>query len=249
MVRELKAKGVTVASVASSFFERSIQPLQRRVTYGYEYRGTADPPRMAKDVPSTEEIMRRVQHILNKVHSELYVPKQFNAKDPPNADDLARFVSHPPLPEDDDRAAQETPSPPWNDAIASASHRQCTATRKRKAIITTSKDDNNDNVQQQHGVAVDNPEPPRQGVEDETREGSLAPGQASPSATKEATTTGPKIMAAPKGLVIPKAIPLKKFAGKSSVGQSSKKSGTEPTSRVKTLCLRLNLPRLLRPPS
>jgi hypothetical protein len=76
-IRALKAKGVTGALVAYSFFERRIQPLQRKVTYGYEYRGTADPSRMAKDVPSMEEIMQRVQRILDKVYSEPYVPKLF----------------------------------------------------------------------------------------------------------------------------------------------------------------------------
>jgi hypothetical protein len=39
---------------------------------------------MAKDVPMMEEIMRRVQRILDKVYSEPYVPKLFSAKDPPN---------------------------------------------------------------------------------------------------------------------------------------------------------------------
>jgi hypothetical protein len=57
-IRALKAKGVTGASVAYSIFERRIQPLQRRVTYGYEYRGTANPSQMARDVPLTKDIMR-----------------------------------------------------------------------------------------------------------------------------------------------------------------------------------------------
>jgi hypothetical protein len=79
-IHALKAKGVTRVSISYSF-ERHIQPLQRRVTFGYEYRGPADPSQMAKDVPSMEEIMRRVQHILIEVHSESYVLKLFRAKD------------------------------------------------------------------------------------------------------------------------------------------------------------------------
>jgi hypothetical protein len=35
----LMAKGVTGASVAYSFFEHRIQPLQKRVTFGYDYCG------------------------------------------------------------------------------------------------------------------------------------------------------------------------------------------------------------------
>jgi hypothetical protein len=53
----------------------------------------------------------------------------------------------------------------------------------------------------------------RQGVEDETREGNLAPGQDSPSVAKEVTPPSPKIVAASMGLVIPRMLPLKKFAG------------------------------------
>jgi hypothetical protein len=35
---------------------------------------------MEKDVPSTKEIIRRVQRMLTKVHSEPYVPKIFSLK-------------------------------------------------------------------------------------------------------------------------------------------------------------------------
>jgi hypothetical protein len=80
----LKAKGVIGASVAYSFFERRIQPLQRRVTHGYENRGVEDPSRMVKDVLSIEEVMRRVTHILSDVYSEPFIPKLFSAKNPPN---------------------------------------------------------------------------------------------------------------------------------------------------------------------
>jgi hypothetical protein len=61
-------------------------------------------------------------------------------------------------------------------------------------------------------VVANNPEPLRQGVEEKTRGGNLASGQDSPSIAKEVTPSGPKIMAAPKGLVIPRMLPLKKFA-------------------------------------
>jgi hypothetical protein len=46
---------------------------------------------MAKDVPSTHEIMRRVQRILEKVDAEAYVPKLFSAKDLPNAVSVLDF--------------------------------------------------------------------------------------------------------------------------------------------------------------
>lgn len=57
-IRALKAKGVTSVSVTYSFFKRRNQPLQRRITFGYQYRGLTDPSRMAKNVLSMEEIMR-----------------------------------------------------------------------------------------------------------------------------------------------------------------------------------------------
>lgn len=130
---------------------------------------------MAKDVPSIEEIMRRVTLILNDVNSKPYVPKLFSAKNPPNQvsswnlvtkssalqcivlidsltmllmqDDVARYISHPPLPEDDGPAIGETPSPPQDEVVASPRCRQLMATWKRKARVTTP---TNDDDQQQH---------------------------------------------------------------------------------------------------
>jgi hypothetical protein len=64
-----------------------------------------------------------------------------------------------------------------------------------------------------YGAAINNPEPPRQGVEKGTREGSLASEQVPPSVAKETTHTGPKVVATPKGLVVRRAIPLKKSSG------------------------------------
>ncbi|RLN11202.1 hypothetical protein C2845_PM09G21060 [Panicum miliaceum] len=59
-IKHLKDKGVTEESMAYSFIERRIQPLQQRVHLGLEYEGIRDPSRMARDVPSVEEIVRRV---------------------------------------------------------------------------------------------------------------------------------------------------------------------------------------------
>jgi hypothetical protein len=62
-------------------------------------------------------------------------------------------------------------------------------------------------------AAINDPELPRQGVKEENKEGSLASGQVLPSVAKEATHTGPKVVAAPKGLIILRVIPLKKSLG------------------------------------
>jgi hypothetical protein len=70
--------------VAYSFFEHRNQPLQRRVTFGYEYHGPIDPSRMAKDEPSIEEVMRRLRRILTHVPTEPFIPKLFSAKGPAN---------------------------------------------------------------------------------------------------------------------------------------------------------------------
>lgn len=80
----LKAKGVTGASVAYFFFERRIQPLQRRDTLSYKYQGVTDSSWMVRDDPSVEEVMRRVTHILSDVNSKPLIPKLSSVKKSPD---------------------------------------------------------------------------------------------------------------------------------------------------------------------
>ncbi|RLM69216.1 putative gypsy-type retrotransposon [Panicum miliaceum] len=85
-IQALKDKGVTGESVAYSFIERCIQPLQQHIHLRFKYQGIQDPSRMARNMPSVEEIMRRVTRLFTGVHLEPYIPKLFdagNSPDPP----------------------------------------------------------------------------------------------------------------------------------------------------------------------
>ncbi|RLN07504.1 hypothetical protein C2845_PM11G02300 [Panicum miliaceum] len=97
-IQHLKDQGVTGESMAYSFIECRIQPLQQRVHLSFEYEGTHDPSRMAQDVPSAEEVMRRVTRLFTGVTSEPYVSKLFGAYYSPNPGNLERFRSDPPKP-------------------------------------------------------------------------------------------------------------------------------------------------------
>lgn len=83
-IKALKDKGVTGESVAYSFFERRIQPLQQRVHLSFEYQGETDLSRMAKEIPSNEEILRRVTRLFTVVHLEPYIPKLYSSDNSPD---------------------------------------------------------------------------------------------------------------------------------------------------------------------
>ncbi|RLN38799.1 hypothetical protein C2845_PM01G46070 [Panicum miliaceum] len=160
----VKDKGVTRESVAYSFLERRIQPLQQPVHLGFEYRGTSDPSRMARDVPSNEEIMHRVTRLFTGVDSEPYMTK-----------------------------------------------------------IGTE----------------ENPDPPRWRESEEDSGRSPASGQSLP-ATTEPAPTSPRIIAAPRGLAVPKVLHLKKASRKketpgsvnSGVAQVGKSTSSLPKEPV-----------------
>ncbi|RLN30338.1 hypothetical protein C2845_PM05G19650 [Panicum miliaceum] len=84
-IKDLKDKAVTGESVAYSFIERRIQPLQQRIHLGFEYQGLQNPSRMARDVPSIEEIMCRVTRLFTGVNSDPYTPRLFGAGNPPDS--------------------------------------------------------------------------------------------------------------------------------------------------------------------
>ncbi|RLN09295.1 retrotransposon protein, putative, Ty3-gypsy subclass [Panicum miliaceum] len=81
-IKALKDKGITEESVAYSFIERRIQPLQQRVHLGFEYKGIRNPARLARDVPFIEEIMRRGTRLFTGVNSEPDIPRLFSASNP-----------------------------------------------------------------------------------------------------------------------------------------------------------------------
>jgi hypothetical protein len=61
--------GVTGASMMYSFFERRIQPLQKRCHFGFDYLETEDPSRMfAVELP-VGEALRRVGRVLLDVNT------------------------------------------------------------------------------------------------------------------------------------------------------------------------------------
>ena len=49
MIASLKQKGISGESVAFDWMKRRIQPLQARVTFGFEYRGRSDPSRCSEE--------------------------------------------------------------------------------------------------------------------------------------------------------------------------------------------------------
>ncbi|RLN07145.1 retrotransposon protein, putative, Ty3-gypsy subclass [Panicum miliaceum] len=97
-IKALKDKGITGESVAYSFIEGRIQPLQQRVHLGFEYQGFQDPSRMARDVPSVEEIMRRAD--LERFRSDPAEPMfEEPAQDPPVERDAGDAAADRPRPQ------------------------------------------------------------------------------------------------------------------------------------------------------
>ncbi|RLN12393.1 hypothetical protein C2845_PM09G11830 [Panicum miliaceum] len=131
-----KDKGFTGESVTYLFFERRIQPLQQRVHLGFEYQGIEDPTRMAKDVPSNEEIMHRVTRLFTGVHSEPYISRLFNSNNPPDPADLEWFRSDPPEPVVEEPAEDPAAEESTEDLAANPLRPQRVASCKRRATAT-----------------------------------------------------------------------------------------------------------------
>ncbi|RLN08188.1 hypothetical protein C2845_PM11G03370 [Panicum miliaceum] len=97
-IKVLNDKGVTEESVAYSSIERHIQPFQQRVHLGFAYEGIRDSSRMARDVPSVEEIMRRVTRLFTGVNSEPFILRKFGADYSTNPGNVERLRSDAPEP-------------------------------------------------------------------------------------------------------------------------------------------------------
>ena len=60
-----------------------IQPLQARVTFGFEYRGGNDPSRCSEEEISNGEALRRVQRLFEKVEHVPQLLNTFSVLNPP----------------------------------------------------------------------------------------------------------------------------------------------------------------------
>ena len=70
---------LTGEAVVFDWIRRRIQPLQARVTLGFQYQGTADPSRYSKEEFSDDVAFSRVQRLLRNVKKVLIVPNTFSA--------------------------------------------------------------------------------------------------------------------------------------------------------------------------
>jgi hypothetical protein len=77
MIQALTLMGVTGASVMYSFFERRIQPLQKRCPFGFDY---LESEHMSGEELLPGEALKRVGHVLMDVHAVPYASSLFYAK-------------------------------------------------------------------------------------------------------------------------------------------------------------------------
>ena len=83
MIASLKQKGISGEAVAFDWMKRRIQPLQARVTFGFEYQGKNDPSRYLEEEISNGEVLRRVQRLFEKVEHVPHLLNTFSVLNPP----------------------------------------------------------------------------------------------------------------------------------------------------------------------
>ena len=83
MIASLKQKGISGETVAFDWMKRRIQPLQARVTFGFEYQGKNDPSLCSGEEISNGEALRRVQRLFEKVEHILNLLNTFSVLNPP----------------------------------------------------------------------------------------------------------------------------------------------------------------------
>ena len=66
------------------WMKHRIQPLQARVTFGFEYQGKNDPSQCSGEEISNGEALRRVQRLFEKVEYILHLLNTFSVLNPPN---------------------------------------------------------------------------------------------------------------------------------------------------------------------
>ena len=69
--------------MAFDWMKRRIQPLQARVTFGFEYQGKNDPSRCSEEEISNREALRRVQQLFEKVEHVPQLLNTFSVLNPP----------------------------------------------------------------------------------------------------------------------------------------------------------------------
>ena len=83
MIASLKQKGISGEVVAFDSMKHRIQPLQARVTFGFEYQGKNDPSRYLEEEISNGEVLRRVQRLFEKVEHVPHLLNTFSVLNPP----------------------------------------------------------------------------------------------------------------------------------------------------------------------
>jgi hypothetical protein len=84
LIEALKIMGVTSASIMYSFFERRIQPLQKRCRFGFDFVGPEYPSCMCAEELPPGDALWRVKRVFPDVTSVPYVPQLFFAKNQHN---------------------------------------------------------------------------------------------------------------------------------------------------------------------
>jgi hypothetical protein len=79
----LKQRGISGESVAFDWMKRRIQPLQARVTFGFEYQGKNDPSWCSGEEISNGEALRRVQQLFEKVEHVPHLLNTISVLNPP----------------------------------------------------------------------------------------------------------------------------------------------------------------------
>ena len=69
--------------MAFDWMKHRIQPLQARVTFGFEYQGKNDPSRYLEEEISNGEVLRRVQRLFEKVEHVPHLLNTLSALNPP----------------------------------------------------------------------------------------------------------------------------------------------------------------------
>ena len=83
MIANLKQKGISREVVAFDWMKHTIQPLQARVTFGFEYQGKNDPSRCSEKEISNGEALHRVQRLFEKMEHVPHLLDTFSVLNPP----------------------------------------------------------------------------------------------------------------------------------------------------------------------
>ena len=82
-IANLKQSRITGEAVVFDWMKHRIQPLQARVTFGFEYQGTSGPSRYSTKEITNGEALRWVQRLLEKVDHVPHLLETFSVLNPP----------------------------------------------------------------------------------------------------------------------------------------------------------------------